>query len=707
MALRILLADDSMTAQNMGKKILTDAGFDVVTVSNGAAAVKKLAESSPDIAILDVYMPGYTGLEVCEQMKSAPATAHVPVLLSVGKMEPFRPEDGMKVKADGVIIKPFEATDLVTVVDKLAERSYGPNAKSNGAVPAIPAAPAQANPEKAIQKVEANQAEPLDILQESAPVSETTAAGLQTFEAVADSGKAVAQEPGIEFTAAPKVGTILDDPLEDLVPTVLQSEAETMTDEPLAAGALGITEEQESAGALSVQEAALAAPWEVTAPSREASAPEVPEHTEISEDSDALGEIVAPAMAKAAAAAADGAEEVNWTSVEAELSDQCLDIDLEAEMQAAVQEEAVEAFQPLPAPEPPAPDETAVPFLAPLGKTSLDELDALMDQAASPEMTAAPANAEDAPIVPATEQEQKVDLLSDDELADLLAADETILPVEEAESVATISTEAPVTDAAQPESVPVTEYAIAEPETAPIPEDLVGPGEILDAASAENSTEALPAQTAAEQEGEVTEDVVSALAYYGLLDGESGGALHNPIDEADEPLFAMGDEPQIPTSEKANGAEEQLITDSSSGDFSGHPQSTIGDSVLEEDVADSVLEEVAADSVLEEVVADPILEEEVAAAPLTDAVPPTEVPLAEAAPSEAEPCAPMEEMMEEMVALAAIPTGVAVVEPPTQATDDALVNTMVERVVDRVADRLKPLLVVMVEEILAELKSRK
>jgi CheY-like chemotaxis protein len=120
--LKILLADDSMIAQNMGRKILTDAGYDVTPVSNGAAAVKRLPDVKPDIVLLDVYMPGYTGLEVCEKIKNAPDTAHVPVLLTVGKLEPFRPEDGMKVKADGVIVKPFEATDLVAVVAKLAER---------------------------------------------------------------------------------------------------------------------------------------------------------------------------------------------------------------------------------------------------------------------------------------------------------------------------------------------------------------------------------------------------------------------------------------------------------------------------------------------------------------------------------------------------------------------------------------------------------
>lgn len=120
--MRILFADDSMTAQNMGKKILTEAGYDVVAVSNGAAAVKKIAEQKPDIIILDIYMPGYTGLEVCDKVRGSADTLRTPVLLTVGKMEPYRAEDANRVKADGVIIKPFEASDLLAVIKKLEER---------------------------------------------------------------------------------------------------------------------------------------------------------------------------------------------------------------------------------------------------------------------------------------------------------------------------------------------------------------------------------------------------------------------------------------------------------------------------------------------------------------------------------------------------------------------------------------------------------
>src|SRR5580765_844541 len=111
-----------MTAQNMGKKILSEAGYDVVAVSNGAAAVKKIAEQKPDIIILDVYMPGYSGLEVCEKVRGSLDTLKTPVLLTVGKMEPYKPEDANRVKADGVIIKPFEASDLLAIIKKFEER---------------------------------------------------------------------------------------------------------------------------------------------------------------------------------------------------------------------------------------------------------------------------------------------------------------------------------------------------------------------------------------------------------------------------------------------------------------------------------------------------------------------------------------------------------------------------------------------------------
>jgi CheY-like chemotaxis protein len=122
LARKILLADDSVTAQNMGRKILADAGYEVIAVNNGSAALKKIAELKPDLVILDVYMPGYSGLEVCQRLKESPETSRIPVLLTVGKLEPFKPEEAQRVRAEGFIVKPFEASELLGTLSKLEDK---------------------------------------------------------------------------------------------------------------------------------------------------------------------------------------------------------------------------------------------------------------------------------------------------------------------------------------------------------------------------------------------------------------------------------------------------------------------------------------------------------------------------------------------------------------------------------------------------------
>ena len=128
---KILLADDSVTAQNMGKKILSDAGYEVITVSNGSAALKKVNELLPDIVVLDVYMPGYSGLEVCKLLRDNRLTAEIPILLTVGKLEPFKSDEALKARANAFIVKPFEATELLAVIRKIEEA----NTKTEGKAP--------------------------------------------------------------------------------------------------------------------------------------------------------------------------------------------------------------------------------------------------------------------------------------------------------------------------------------------------------------------------------------------------------------------------------------------------------------------------------------------------------------------------------------------------------------------------------------------
>src|SRR5690348_2273074 len=106
----------------MGRRILTDAGYEVITVNNGSAALKKIHEVRPDLIILDVYMPGYGGLEVCQRLKESGETMKIPVLLSVGKLEPFKADEAKRVRADAHLVKPFEATELLAVLTRLEDK---------------------------------------------------------------------------------------------------------------------------------------------------------------------------------------------------------------------------------------------------------------------------------------------------------------------------------------------------------------------------------------------------------------------------------------------------------------------------------------------------------------------------------------------------------------------------------------------------------
>jgi CheY-like chemotaxis protein len=118
---RILLVDDSPHAQRMGERILSDEGYEVVTVSNADSALIRLEDVDPDVVLADTVMPGRTGYEVCQYLKMSLRHRFVRVILTAGVLEAFDEERARRVEADGTLKKPFEASALVSTVKPLAE----------------------------------------------------------------------------------------------------------------------------------------------------------------------------------------------------------------------------------------------------------------------------------------------------------------------------------------------------------------------------------------------------------------------------------------------------------------------------------------------------------------------------------------------------------------------------------------------------------
>src|SRR5262249_1522029 len=103
----------------MGERILTDEGFEVVTVSNADSALIRLEDVDPDVVIADTVMPGRTGLEICQYLKMSPRHRHVRVILTAGVTEQLDPAAAERVAADGPLQKPFEASVLTAAVRPL------------------------------------------------------------------------------------------------------------------------------------------------------------------------------------------------------------------------------------------------------------------------------------------------------------------------------------------------------------------------------------------------------------------------------------------------------------------------------------------------------------------------------------------------------------------------------------------------------------
>ena len=110
---RILLADDSPHAQRMGERILREEGFEVVSLTDGNAAMLRLADVDPDLILADVFLPGKSGFELCRYVKSEPRFKHVRVVLTAGLLEPFDEDEARRAGCDAILKKPFEASKVV------------------------------------------------------------------------------------------------------------------------------------------------------------------------------------------------------------------------------------------------------------------------------------------------------------------------------------------------------------------------------------------------------------------------------------------------------------------------------------------------------------------------------------------------------------------------------------------------------------------
>src|SRR5919199_3319586 len=104
--LRILLVDDDPALRTLLRTTFEVADVDVDEADSAAAARARIAAASPSVIVLDVRMPGMSGLEFCAELKRDPATREIPIILLTGS-EGGSDASAKEVEADAFLRKPF------------------------------------------------------------------------------------------------------------------------------------------------------------------------------------------------------------------------------------------------------------------------------------------------------------------------------------------------------------------------------------------------------------------------------------------------------------------------------------------------------------------------------------------------------------------------------------------------------------------------
>jgi CheY-like chemotaxis protein len=120
---RILLADDSPPALRLGEQILKSQGLEVISVTDGAIALRRLDDVNPDLLIVDIYLPTKSGFDLARFMKAQPEYRDIPIVFAVSPADTFDEQDAKNAGADAILQKPFEASALLGAVRQLLEKS--------------------------------------------------------------------------------------------------------------------------------------------------------------------------------------------------------------------------------------------------------------------------------------------------------------------------------------------------------------------------------------------------------------------------------------------------------------------------------------------------------------------------------------------------------------------------------------------------------
>jgi DNA-binding response OmpR family regulator len=120
---RILIVEDDPDLRELLEYELAQEGFDVDATGLGAEALRLCQRQTPDLVLLDLMLPDYSGIEICLALRRSPETAEVPVIFLTACGADADRIHGLEVGADDYLTKPFQMRELVLRIQALFKRT--------------------------------------------------------------------------------------------------------------------------------------------------------------------------------------------------------------------------------------------------------------------------------------------------------------------------------------------------------------------------------------------------------------------------------------------------------------------------------------------------------------------------------------------------------------------------------------------------------
>ncbi len=115
----ILVIDDEPNISRSLQFLMSQAGYDVSTVSDGEEALNAIKNAPPDLILLDVNVPKRNGFELCERIRANELWAHIRIVMLTAKDGDIEKEQGLALGADDFITKPFSTQEVVAKVKEM------------------------------------------------------------------------------------------------------------------------------------------------------------------------------------------------------------------------------------------------------------------------------------------------------------------------------------------------------------------------------------------------------------------------------------------------------------------------------------------------------------------------------------------------------------------------------------------------------------